>query len=147
MAHYSNRQFFRQTPNHYLILYFNSKGIDVDTDITQLKENDIDALQGILNPLDDTLKASIEANFQGINALAREGGINALVDEAQFYGDDAFIEAIAAIDGFHAKAMWVFLNKLNYWRGASMFLHADNVSPSYWRKRNDLSPLAVTSRR
>ncbi len=24
------------------------------------------------------------------------------------------------------------------WRGATMFLHADNVSPSFWKKRNDL---------
>ncbi len=36
MAQYSNRQFFRQTPNHYLALYFESNGIDVDTDINAL---------------------------------------------------------------------------------------------------------------
>ncbi|EGG93313.1 hypothetical protein IMCC1989_1359 [gamma proteobacterium IMCC1989] len=138
MAHYSNRHFFRQAPNHYLALYFDSKGIDVDTDINALKENDIDALQGILNPLEDALTASIEADFQGVNALAREGGINALNDEARFHGDDDFIEAMAAIDGFHAKAFYAFLNKRSYWQGAARFLHADNVSASYWKKRNDL---------
>jgi hypothetical protein len=73
MAQYSNRQFFRQTPNHYLALYFESKGIEVDTDIAQLEENDSDALQGIINQLDDAQKADIEADFQGINALACEG--------------------------------------------------------------------------
>lgn len=138
MAQYSNRHFFRQTPNHYLTLYFESKGIDVDTDINALKENDSDALQGIINQLDDTQKADIEADFQGINALACEGGINALVDEARFHGDDDFIEAIAAIEGFHAKAFYAFLNKRSYWQGAARFLHADNVSASYWKKRNDL---------
>ncbi len=61
-----------------------------------------------------------------MNTLACEGGITALVDEAGFHGDDAFIAEIAAIDGFHAKAMWVFLNKPTYWHGAAMFLHADN---------------------
>ena len=30
------------------------------------------------------------------------------------------------------------LIRLKYWRGAAMFLHADNVSASYWKKRNDL---------
>jgi hypothetical protein len=138
MAHYSNRQFFRQTPNHYLALYFDSKGIDMDTDISQLKETDIDVLQGIINQLGDAQKANIEADFQGVNALAREGGINALVDEARFHGDDAFIEAVAAIEGFHAKAFYAFLNKRIYWQGAARFLHADNVSASYWKKRNDL---------
>ena len=137
-AQYSNRQFFRQTPNHYLALYFESEGIDVDTDITQLNETDIDALQGIVNQLDDAQKANIEADFQGVNALAREGGINALVDEARFHGDDDFIEAMAAIDGFHAKAFYAFLNGRIYWQGAARFLHADNVSASYWKKRNDL---------
>jgi hypothetical protein len=34
--------------------------------------------------------------------------------------------------------MWAYLEKPAYWRGATMFLHADNVSASYWKKRNDL---------
>ena len=38
--------------------------------------------------------------------------------------------------------MWVFLEKQDYWRGASMFFHADNVSASYWKKRNDLPSIA-----
>jgi len=140
MAQYSNRHFFRQTPNHYLALYFDSKEIAVDTDINPLKENDVEALQGIINQLDDIQKAKVEADFQGINALAREGGINALVDEARFHRDDDFIEAIAAIEGFHAKAFYAFLHKRSYWQGAARFLHADTVSASYWKKRNDLPP-------
>jgi hypothetical protein len=36
--------------------------------------------------------------------------------------------------------MWAFLEKKSYWQGASMFLHADNVSPTYWKKRIDLPP-------
>lgn len=138
MAQYSNRQFFRHTPNHYLASYFSSKGIDVETDIAQLKETDIDALQGVINQLDDTQKANVEADFQGVNALACEGGIMALIDEARFHGDDEFIETVAAVSGFHAKAFYAFLNKPSYWQGAARFLHADNVSASYWKKRNDL---------
>jgi hypothetical protein len=45
---------------------------------------------------------------------------------------------MAAIDGFHAKAFYAFLNKRSYWQGAARFLHADNVSASYWTKLNDL---------
>ena len=128
---------FRQTPNHYLALYFDAKGIEVDTDITQLAENDSDALQGVINQLDDTQKAKIEADFQGVNALACAEGINALVDEARFHGDADFIEAI---ESFHAKAFYAFLNKRSYWQGAARFLHADNVSvfchEKAWQKQD-----------
>lgn len=140
-AQYSNRQFFRKTPNHLLALYFEEKGMVLEVDINQLKDNDSETLQTALNTLSGNDIADIEAEFQDVNALACEGGITALVDEASFHSDDAFIEAIAVIDGFHAKAMWAFLNKPLYWRGAAMFLHADNVSPSYWKKRNDLPKL------
>ena len=137
-AQYSNRQFFRRTPNRYLVLFFEDKGIALDSDISELKETQVDAWQEVLNRLEDTQKASIEAKFQGVNALACEGGITALVDEARFHSDNAFIEEIAAIEGFHAKAMWAFLNQPTYWQGAARFLHADNVSALGWEKRNDL---------
>ena len=83
-------------------------------------------------------QATFEAEFQDINALGFEGGIRALVDEAAFHdGDDSFAQAIAIIEGFHAKVMWAFLDHREYWRGATLFLHADNISPSYWKKRKD----------
>lgn len=63
------------------------------------------------------------------------------MDEADFHGDESFADDLAKQDGFHAKVMWAFLEKPDYWRGATMFLHADNVSPSYWKKRNDLPKL------
>lgn len=137
-AQYSNRHFFRNTPNRYLALLFKLKNIQLDVDFATLKENDEDALLNAFNQLSDSEKAGIEAEFQDVNALACEGGVAALIDEAGFHEDEDFVESIAAIDGFHAKVMWAFLEKPTYWRGATMFLHADNVSASYWKKRNDL---------
>jgi len=138
MAPYSNRHFFRKTPNSYLAQYFLAKGLLVGFDFTKLKESDVEALQSALNGLPDGQVASIEADFQDINRLACEGGIVTLVDEANFHQDTDFVEAITAIEGFHAKVLWAFLEQPNYWRGAALFLHADNVSASYWKKRNDL---------
>ena len=140
-AQYSNRQFFRKTPNLYLSKFFEAKGIQLDVNINQLKEHDTDIIQNALHKLSLEQITDIETEFQNINALACEGGILALVDEARFHKDDAFIEEIAVIEGFHAKAIWAFLNKPGYWRGAAMFLHADNVSASYWKKRNDFLKL------
>ncbi len=64
-----------------------------------------------------------------------------MVDEAAFHNeDDSFAHAIAKITGFHSKVMWAFLEKKNYWRGAGRFIHADNVSPSFWKKCIGLPP-------
>ena len=93
-AQYSNRQFFRKTPNQYLAQYFEAKGVLADIDITQLKENDADTLQEALNTLPDAQVTDIEAQFQEVNALACEGGVVALVDEADFHQDSAFVAEI-----------------------------------------------------
>ena len=83
----------------------------------------------------------MEVHFQDINALASDGGIDALLNEAEFYADESFPEDIAKIDGHHAKTMWAFLNKGRYWKGASALLHADSVAGRFWKKRNDLPKL------
>jgi len=135
---YSHRHFFRNVPNEMLEQYFEKKKVDLGIDFRKPEHSKPDAILEAFSGLKPKKQASIEAEFQDIHALACEGGIQALIDEAPFHDDESFKERIGAIDGFHAKVMWAYLNHDNYWRGASMFLHADNVSPSYWRKRNDL---------
>ena len=138
---YSHLQFFRCVPNNQLAEYFSSKGIELGIDLTKLRERDTETILKAFTALPAEQQAEVEAEFQDVNALACEGGVAALIDEAGFHQDDTFVHAIAAIEGFHAKVMWAFLEKPDYWRGATMFLHADNVSPSYWKKRNDLPSL------
>ncbi|MBQ0789199.1 MAG: hypothetical protein KBT50_01170 [Cycloclasticus sp.] len=135
---YSHKHFFRQVPNRKLLAYFTLKGVDLGVDFSALKERQVDSLFDAFTGLPEEQQASVEAEFQDVHAMAREGGMAALIDEAGFHEDNDFVRNIAAIEGFHAKVMWAFLEKPAYWRGASMFLHADNVSPSFWKKRNDL---------
>ena len=135
---YSHKQFFRKVPNTQLADYFESKKVDIELDFKELKESDVDAIFTAFNKLAEDQQGAIEADFQDINALACDAGIQALNDEAEFHLDESFGGELANIDGLHSKTMWVFLNKKEYWRGASMFLRADKVSYSYWKKRNDL---------
>ncbi len=138
-AQYSHRQFFRRVPNHQLEKYFKSKEADLGIDFSKLKDKEVDSMFNAFANLPTEQQAGYEAEFQDINAMACEAGIAALIDEAGYHQDDeAFAASIAAIEGFHGKSIWAFLNKPEYWRGANMFLHADNVSASYWKKRNDL---------
>jgi len=135
---YSHKQFFRQIPNKQLAIYFESNDVDLGIDLIELKEKEVDSIFDAFMALPEQQQAIIEAQFQDVNAMASEGGVAALIDEANYHKDDDFIETISAIEGFHAKVMWAFLEKQDYWRGATMFLHADNVSSSFWKKRNDL---------
>ena len=86
-------------------------------------------------------QAKIEAELQEIDSMACQGGVLALTDEANFHGDEDFPQAIALIEGFHGKTMWAFLEHHGYWAGATLFLHSDNISDSFWKKRNDLPHL------
>jgi len=138
---YQHLHFFRKMPNADLARYFAAKKIALEVDLTKLKENDSEAILHAFKTLSEARQADTEADFQAINALAFDAGIKALVDEAAYHDkDDSFAKAIAEMPCFHSKVMWAFLNKRNYWKGASRFLHADKVSPSFWKKRIDLPP-------
>ena len=140
-SQYSHLQFFRRVPNELLARYFSSRNVALDLDLTKLKPTDVEPVLSAFVQLDDTRQDEMEAQFQDMHALACESGVAALVDEAAFHGDETFAMDLATLEGFHAKVMWAFLEKPLYWRGATMFLHADNVSPSYWKKRNDFPKL------
>lgn len=138
---YQHRQFFRQVPNALLARYFVNRDSDLGVDFAKLTETEVEPIFAGFAVLPEDQQASMEADFQDINALARSAGAEALSNEAVFYKDEAFVEAISAIDGYHAKAMWAFLEKPQFWRGASALLHAGSVSEHFWRKRNDLPHL------
>ncbi|GAW87343.1 conserved hypothetical protein [Bathymodiolus platifrons methanotrophic gill symbiont] len=137
-SQYSHKHFFRHVPNHQLVSYFSAKAVELDVDFSALKEKEVDRIFLAFTALPEAQQAVMEAEFQDIHAMACEGGIAALIDEAHFYNDETFVEHVAEFEGFHAKVMWAFLEKHTYWVGATMFLHADNVSSSYWKRRNDL---------
>ena len=140
-SQYSHKHFFRQVPHGQLASYFDAKNIDLGIDFTALSEKKADSLFTAFTGLPEEQQTAIEAEFQDIHAMACEGGVAALIDEAVFHEDDAFVESISAIVGLHAKVMWAFLEKPRFWQGATLFLHADNVSGSFWKKRNDFPPV------
>lgn len=137
-SQYQHRQFFRRVPNLLLADYFKARDIRLGVEFEKLKETEVAPIFEAFIALSEELLAIIEADFQQVNALACAGGVEALHNEAAFYQDDSFTAETAAIDGFHAKAMWAFLHRKDYWSGAAALLHADNVSNRFWKKRNDL---------
>jgi len=139
---YSHLQFFRRTPNVLLTRYFREKhGVLQEIAFDKLEEIEVEPIFEGLTALPGDKQAEIEAECQDIDAMACQGGVTALTDEADFHQDKAFPEAISKIDGFHGAVMWAFLEHPGYWTGATLFLHSDNISESLWKKRNDLPRL------
>lgn len=148
--HYVLSRFLRQTPNHLLKQYFAARALLGTVDFDTPKEREIDAIQQAIIALPETDRQKVESDFRDIDALASERGFRAMMDEAawhvrnnpQQYGDDRdLIQRLANFDGEHARAMWVFLNRTDYWHGAMRFFEADMVAPSYWQKRKNLPRL------
>ena len=139
VAQYSHLQFFRHTPKVVLGRYFHEKhGVLKDIAFDKLAEKDAEPILEAVTALAGEKQAQIEAECQDIDAMACQGGMKALCDEAHFHQDEAFPEAISKVDGVHGAVMWAFLEHPRYWTGAMLFLQADNISESLWKKRNDL---------
>lgn len=139
---YSHTQFFRHVPNALLGHYFQEKkNVLHEIAFDELKETNVEPVFEGFKALPLDQQAEIEAEFQDIDNMACQGGVATLIEEANYHEDQSFPEAIAQIDGFHGKIMWGFLEHPKYWAGATLFLHSDNISDSFWKKRNDLPHL------
>ncbi len=140
VSQYSPKQFFRKISNRYLTAYFAAKTIAVDFDLHALADHNVNVIFNFFIGLDEEVRRDVEADFQSINALASEGGIIALIDEAKEHGNSEFVESITEIAGLHNKSMWAYLNNPDYWQAASLYFQADSVAPAAWRKLKHLPP-------
>lgn len=146
---YSSRDFFRQMPKALLGRYFAGKGLMSDIDFSTLPEGKPEALFTAWLALSDADRSAAEADFREIHAMSNLKGFNALLDEARWQLEDRpddlkiCIEQLGALDDFHAKAMTAYLSHPQWWRGATRFHYADNLT--HWRKRKNLPhhPAAV----
>lgn len=82
---YSPTLFFRRVPNGLLARYFQERhGVLGEIDFEKLNETDVDPIVEAFRALPDSKQAEIEAQRQDIDNIARQGGIAALADEADF---------------------------------------------------------------
>jgi hypothetical protein len=137
--HYSPKRFFREVPVDYLVRYFKQKQLLAEFDFNQWKESGVEALNAALEALPEELRNGVEQDFNEIDALACEGGIKAILDDVDWYGEtSALLPGIESRKSFHEKAFWVFLEHPKYWPVANAFFHADTIHTKFWRKRINL---------
>jgi hypothetical protein len=131
-SEYQPRRFFRHAPNRLLKRYFAARGVLADVDFGRLTETQVEPIYGNWLKLSEEVRKPMEQDFQDIDELATEGGSKAILDEAEFHGED-LAEQFAKLGSFHERAFWTLLERSNYWPGALAFRHADAVAARYWR--------------
>jgi hypothetical protein len=131
--HYSPKSFFRHAPNAMLLRYFNEKGVLSEHDFSEITETKIEPIYQAWLALPDSQRGDMERDFRDIDALACEGGVKAVLDEAEWHSEN-LAEILGAHEGFHEKAFWVFLERPKYWPAASAFCRADSISHSQWNE-------------
>ena len=147
--HYATRDFFRQMPNALLARYFHARNVFGDLDFAAMKDTRPDELFAAWLGLPDSPRHEMDAEFRDISELSCEKGCRAIIDEAEWhFANDpeahaAFVEQLATLSNHVERAMTTFLDHHHFWKGATLFYHAD-VLP-YWRKRTHLPhvPAAV----
>lgn len=131
--HYSPKSFFRHVPNAILMQYFRKTGALTEHDFAEVSEARIEPIYKAWLSVPNAQQRKMERDFKEIDALACEGGIKAIIDEAEWHGEN-IAEILSQKDGFHEKAFWVFLERPEYWAGASAFYRADLISNSQWNE-------------
>jgi hypothetical protein len=140
--HYSTKEFFRQMPNALLARYFKAREVFRDTDFAAMKEAKPDELFTAWLELPDVQRKPMDADFRDSFEMSCEKGFHAIRDEAEWHlaaGSQAyaeFVEKLAALANHYERAMVTFLDHNQFWKGATLFYHADTLP--YWRKRKNL---------
>lgn len=132
-GHYSHKHFFRKVANKLLIDYLDQNNIEFDLDLYAIKEHEADLIFDAFLKLTDKTRHKMESDFQRVHALATDGGIIALTDEAKELDNANFIETIQLICGEYNKVMWAYLDSPEYWQAASIFFQASSIPSASWK--------------
>ena len=138
VRNYSPRAFFRHAPNAMLKRYFDNQGVLTEHDFSAVSETKIEPIYQAWSSLPDTQRGETERDFREIDALACDGGVKAIIDEAEWHGEN-LAEILGEKEGFHEKAFWIFLERPKYWPAASAFCRADSISSSQWNECRTVS--------
>ena len=145
---YSTKDFFRQMPNALLASYFQARNVFGELNFAAMNEGQPEELFARWLELPDTERKPMDAELREIFDMSCEKGFCAIRDEAEWHlaGSQAhaeFVEKLAALASHYERAMVTFLDHTRFWKGATLFYHADTLP--YWHKRKILphQPAAV----
>jgi hypothetical protein len=138
--HYSIMSFFRVMPAAMLARYFERNGVLQEVEfLSMTTKARQEALFAAWLELPEPERKRMEGEFQDIFSLSVDTAMPALMDEATWQMEGrqeryaAFVEMFSGLSNHYERAMTIFLDYPECWRGAGMLYHADCLP--YWCKR------------
>jgi hypothetical protein len=129
-------------PNALLARYFQERGLFGDMDFAAMKEGEPAELFNAWLALPDSQRNKMDTELRDIFEMSCEKGFRAIIDEANWQMRETpdelqtFVEKLSALSNHYERAMVTFLDHNTFWKGATLFYHADTLP--YWRKRKNL---------
>lgn len=138
---YAPKTVLRNTSNALLARFFHERDLLIELDIASMAETSILPVFDAWQALDEERRVRVDADLTEINRLAHEGGEQAMIDEGHFHDVD-FVPVFEELDGFHDRAMLVFLDHPRIFEVASFFNESDTRPQKYWRGRKGVPRVA-----
>jgi len=132
------RKVLRDVSNGLLRTFFESRGVLREVPWDRMGETQIEPVFAAWQNMPEPDRLAVQVILQDVNELADERGLNVLVEEVR-RGAPQRLPEMAALDGRHDRAMWVYLNLPEAFDEAAMFARADALAAGrYWIKCNSL---------
>jgi len=132
------RKILKHISNPLLREFFGRRGELPGVRWDAMGETDIEPIFEGWQKMPQADRLEVQVVLQDVNQLADERGLNVLAEEVQRWVPERSAE-LAALEGRHDKAMWVYLNLPDAFDEAAMFARADALAAGrYWVKRNSL---------
>jgi hypothetical protein len=128
---YAPRAVLRQLPLALIHEFVALQSIRTGPEWAALVEGDLTALYRAWNDLAPRDREQIEQMFREVHEMATPAAVRAMVAEAVYRGID-LIDHLEAIDGHHAKALWVLLRYPLIFHTARVLLAAANPVGRFW---------------
>jgi len=127
-------------PNELLQRYFAHHGLFDDLDFKKMREREVEALVDAWEKLPGDKRRALEPQLREVFDLASQKGTLAIIDEAKWQASKgetanaALVDKLANMKSHFERAMTVFLDHSDFWKGATRFYRADSLSR--WKKRS-----------
>jgi len=132
----------RQVSNHLLHDLFEAHHLELEFEIpwNDLGETEVDPVFAAWQALPEADCRTIEIVLHDVAEMAiGDGGIRAIVEEANRQGDTELLDELDEYESRHDKALWTYIRARDVWELAVRFARADSLSRGrYWIKRCDL---------
>jgi hypothetical protein len=138
ISHFSLTAFIRSVSRDLLSEYFRRAGLPLELGPRTPKKARAEPLIEAIGKLADSQRAQCESDFREVHKLATAGGIQRILDEANFQGA-GLAAPLRERRGHLDKALLTYLNARAIFDAASLFAARDILPGRYWKRRLPLT--------